>query len=72
MQEYGEAQVLSLVRRIIAPNPGPMTGAGTNTYVIGQAEIAVLDPGPAIGVHIDAILAAVGNRLKRIVCSYTS
>jgi glyoxylase-like metal-dependent hydrolase (beta-lactamase superfamily II) len=50
------------VRRILAPNPSMMTGPGTNTYLFGEAEIAVLDPGPAISGHIENIVAkAIGN-----------
>ncbi len=64
----GEVVQLSpLVRRVIAPNPGPMTGAGTNTYLIGREELAVLDPGPADAAHIDAVLAAVGTAPVRYV-----
>jgi len=50
----------SRVRRVTAPNPGMMTGPGTNTYLVGDAAtgIAVIDPGPAIDTHVDAILAA--------------
>ena len=59
------------VRRIVAPNPGVMTGAGTNTYLLGDQQVAVLDPGPAIAEHIDAILAAAGDRIKWIVCTHT-
>ncbi len=59
------------VRRLVAPNPGVMTGAGTNTYLLGNDEVAVLDPGPAIPEHIDAILAAVGDRIRWIVCTHT-
>lgn len=59
------------VRRIVAPNPGVMTGAGTNTYLLGDEAVAVLDPGPAIPAHIDAILAAGGDRIKWIVCTHT-
>jgi glyoxylase-like metal-dependent hydrolase (beta-lactamase superfamily II) len=44
--------------RLTAPNPGLMTGPGTNTYVIGQGELAVVDPGPDDGTHRDAIMAA--------------
>ena len=64
-------QLSSLVRRITAPNPGPMTGSGTNTYLVGVEQIAVIDPGPAITEHIDAILAACGNRLKWVVVTHT-
>lgn len=59
------------VRRLVAPNPGVMTGPGTNTYLLGDDEVAVLDPGPAIPAHIDAILAAAGDRIRWIVCTHT-
>lgn len=59
------------VRRLVAPNPGVMTGPGTNTYLLGDDEVAVLDPGPAIPAHIDAILAAGGDRIRWIVCTHT-
>ena len=48
-----------LVERLVAPNPGPFTGPGTNTYLIGTGERrAVLDPGPDDPAHIDRILEA--------------
>jgi glyoxylase-like metal-dependent hydrolase (beta-lactamase superfamily II) len=59
------------VQRLVAPNPGIMTGPGTNTYLIGEKELAVLDPGPAIAEHVDAILAAGGDRIRWIVCTHT-
>jgi glyoxylase-like metal-dependent hydrolase (beta-lactamase superfamily II) len=59
------------VRRLTAPNPGPMTGPGTNTYLLGKEQIAVVDPGPAIDSHIDAILAAVGDRLCWVFVTHT-
>jgi len=59
------------VRRIVAPNPGVMTGPGTNTYLLGDDAVAVLDPGPAIPGHIDAILAAAGDRIRWVVCTHT-
>ena len=59
------------VRRLVAPNPGVMTGPGTNTYLLGDDEVAVLDPGPAIPAHIDAILAAAKERIRWIVCTHT-
>ena len=55
----------------MAPNPGPMTGTGTNTYVIGETDLVVVDPGPAIPSHIDAILDCVGDRLRYIACTHT-
>ncbi len=61
----------SRVRRLVAPNPGVMTGAGTNTYLLGNDQVAVLDPGPAIPAHIDAILKTAGERIRWIVCTHT-
>lgn len=46
-----------LIRVITAPNPGPLTLDGTNTYLLGEA--AVIDPGPAIDSHVDALVAAM-------------
>ncbi len=72
MMEHGVAFRLNTrVRRLVAPNPGPMTGPGTNTYLIGNDEVAVLDPGPAIPEHIDAILQTAGDRIRWIVCTHT-
>ena len=60
------------VRRILAPNPGPMTGPGTNTYLIGDRELVVLDPGPASAAHVEAIVAAVGSaRVVAIAVTHT-
>ncbi len=49
------------LRRIVAPNPGPMTFRGTNTYLVGDREVAVIDPGPASDTHLAAILGATGG-----------
>ncbi len=57
--------------RITAPNPGVMTGPGTNSYIIGERELVVVDPGPAIDSHVAALREAVGERLKWIVCTHT-
>ena len=57
------------VRRLIAPNPGMMTGPGTNTYLIGTDAIAVIDPGPVIDSHLESI-AAAGN-IQWILVSHT-
>ena len=59
------------VTRLIAPNAGIMTGPGTNTYLIGTAERAVIDPGPADPAHIQAIVAAGGGRISWILCTHT-
>ena len=67
-------QVVSLtprVRRVTANNPGIMTGPGTNSYIVGQRELAIIDPGPADQPHIDALLNAVGNRLKWVLVTHT-
>jgi glyoxylase-like metal-dependent hydrolase (beta-lactamase superfamily II) len=60
-----------LVRRITCPNPGMMTGPGTNTYLVGQEEIAVIDPGPDQPEHLDAIAACGGDRIRWIVTTHT-
>jgi len=59
------------VRRIVAPNAGLMTGPGTNTYLIGQSEVAVLDPGPDDARHLDAILTAAGPGIRWIIVTHT-
>ncbi|TAK66135.1 MAG: MBL fold metallo-hydrolase [Betaproteobacteria bacterium] len=60
------------VRRITAPNPGFMTGPGTNTYLLGAGgDIAVIDPGPAIDAHVEALLAAAGARIRWILVTHT-
>ncbi len=68
----GIASALSpLVRRILAPNPGRMTGPGTNTYLVGIDEIAVIDPGPAEDSHLDAIAGCGGDRIRWILVTHT-
>lgn len=71
----GEIVVLSQrVRRITAPNPGMMTGPGTNTYLVGNGELAVIDPGPAVPEHVDAILQAAADMhapIRWILCTHT-
>ncbi|MFT7287644.1 MAG: glyoxylase-like metal-dependent hydrolase (beta-lactamase superfamily II) [Halieaceae bacterium] len=72
MLEHGKAWRLSTrVQRIVAPNPGAMTGPGTNTYLLGEDELIVLDPGPAIDSHVQAILDAAAGRIRYIVCTHT-
>ncbi|UWQ23317.1 MBL fold metallo-hydrolase [Leisingera aquaemixtae] len=61
------------LRRILAPNPSPMTFRGTNTYLIGTGSLAVIDPGPECAPHLEAILAAVqpGQRITHIVVTHS-
>ena len=59
----GECERLTpLVARVLAPNPSPMTLTGTNTYLVGRQTLAVIDPGPDLPEHLDAIVAAVEAR----------
>ncbi|HEX9398435.1 MAG TPA: MBL fold metallo-hydrolase [Burkholderiales bacterium] len=57
------------VTRLIAPNPGMMTGPGTNTYLVGEREIAVIDPGPDVASHLEKILSF--KNVKWILCTHT-
>jgi len=59
------------VLRLTAPNPSVMTGPGTNTYLIGNDEVAVIDPGPAIEEHVDAIIAAAPGPIRWILTTHT-
>ncbi len=69
---YGRAVAISpQVRRIVAPNPGPMTGQGTNTYLLGREQVAVVDPGPAADSHVAAILEAAAQRIRWIIVTHT-
>jgi glyoxylase-like metal-dependent hydrolase (beta-lactamase superfamily II) len=61
-----------LVRRVVANNPGLMTGPGTNTYLVGIDEVAVIDPGPDLPKHIDAIIgASMLERVRWILLTHT-
>ncbi len=60
------------LRCLTAANPSPLTGAGTNTYLVGATDLAVIDPGPDLPDHLDAILAAVGpgQRISHILVTH--
>lgn len=60
------------IRRILAPNPSPMTFRGTNTYLLGQRGLAVIDPGPDDSSHLQAILDAVqpGQHITHILVTH--
>jgi len=55
------------LRRIVAPNPSPMTFRGTNTYILGTKNLAIIDPGPDNPDHLDAILSAIGEAKVRLI-----
>lgn len=71
--EYGYLEPLSpQVRRLVARNPGPFTFHGTNTYVVGRGRVAVIDPGPAIRDHVDALLAGLdGEIISHVLVTHT-
>ncbi len=61
-----------LVTRVLAPNPSPFTYTGTQTYLVGTTELAVIDPGPDEPEHIAALVAAIaGRKLVAILCTHT-
>jgi glyoxylase-like metal-dependent hydrolase (beta-lactamase superfamily II) len=59
------------VRRIVAPNPGVMTGPGTNTYLVGREQVAVIDPGPDEAAHVEAIVREGAGRIRWILVTHT-
>ena len=71
--EYGRLEpVAPMVRRIIARNPSPFTFKGTGTYVVGRGEVAVIDPGPDLSDHVEALLAGLsGERVTHILITHT-
>ncbi len=71
--EYGRLEpVAPGIRRIVARNPSPFTFKGTGTYVIGEGEVAVIDPGPDQGEHVAALLAGLaGERVTHILITHT-
>ncbi|WJY21171.1 MBL fold metallo-hydrolase [Fontisubflavum oceani] len=67
------AEIAPMLRKIMAPNPSPMTEQGTNTYLIGETDLAVIDPGPMSEAHLHAILAAIGpsQRISTILVTHS-
>ncbi len=70
--EYGRVDRVSpRIRRVIANNPGPFTFIGTGVYIIGQGEVAVIDPGPMDETHFKALKAALaGEKLTHILVTH--
>jgi glyoxylase-like metal-dependent hydrolase (beta-lactamase superfamily II) len=71
--KYGEvARVSPRVRRVIADNPGPFTYLGTGVYIIGAGEVAVIDPGPMIDAHFEALKNALkGERITHVLVTHS-
>jgi len=71
--EYGRLEpVAPMIRRIVARNPSPFTFKGTGTYIVGNGDVAVIDPGPDIAEHVDALVAGLsGERVTHILITHT-
>ncbi|MGE3590855.1 MAG: MBL fold metallo-hydrolase, partial [Ilumatobacteraceae bacterium] len=69
---YGQVVDLSpLVRRVVAENPSKFTYHGTGTYIVGRGDVAVIDPGPALDGHRDALAAALdGERVTSVLITH--
>ena len=60
------------IARLLAPNPSAFTFTGTQTYLAGTSEVAVIDPGPDLPEHVEAIVEAIGGRpVAAILCTHT-
>jgi glyoxylase-like metal-dependent hydrolase (beta-lactamase superfamily II) len=65
-------QVERGIARVLAHNPSAFTYYGTQTYLVGEREVAVIDPGPDLPEHLDALAGAIAGRpVKAIVCTHT-
>jgi glyoxylase-like metal-dependent hydrolase (beta-lactamase superfamily II) len=71
--EYGRLEPLAPgLRRIVARNPSPFTFKGTGTYVVGAGAVAVIDPGPDLSEHVEALLKGLGSeRVTHILVTHT-
>ncbi|MGJ8545447.1 MAG: MBL fold metallo-hydrolase [Sulfitobacter sp.] len=69
----GEAEILAPgLRRIVAPNPSPMTYRGTNSYLLGGDSLAVIDPGPDDSAHLEALLRGIGAaKVSHIIVTHS-
>ena len=70
---YGVLETVSpLVRRVVAHNPSPFTFKGTATFIVGRGRVAVIDPGPDLNEHVEALLAALaGETVEAILVTHT-
>jgi len=71
--EYGRLErVAPGIRRIVARNPSPFTFRGTGTYVVGDGDVSVIDPGPDLDEHVAALLAGLsGEQVTHILITHT-
>jgi glyoxylase-like metal-dependent hydrolase (beta-lactamase superfamily II) len=71
--DYGRPdQVSPRIRRVVADNPGPFTFTGTGTYIVGRGEVAVIDPGPLLAEHLEALKQAVaGETVTHVLVTHT-
>lgn len=60
-------QLEPLVSRVLAPNPSPFTHTGTQVHLVGTTDLAVIDPGPDVAKHLDALIAAIDGRSVRAI-----
>ena len=70
---YGRADRVSpLITRVLADNPGPFTFHGTGTYLVGETSLAVIDPGPLLDAHLEALVDAIAGRpVSHILTTHT-
>ncbi len=66
------SELTPLIRRVVAENPSAFTLYGTGTYIIGRGQVAIIDPGPAMDDHVDALLQAVaGEQVSHLLITHT-
>ncbi len=74
LADFTPGQVVELspgLRRVVAANGGPFTGPGTNSYLLGEEERILIDPGPDLPDHVDALLAAGEGRIAWVLVTHT-
>src|SRR5579864_349682 len=65
-------RVAPRITRVLAPNPGPFTFKGTGVYILGENDVVVIDPGPSIPAHLEALKRALdGRRVTHILVTHT-
>ena len=64
-------EIAAGVIRLTSPNPGVMTGPGTNTYLVGHDRFTVIDPGPEDPAHIERIMQLTGGRIDQVLVTHT-